>query len=126
MLINHCKIPGKILSHLWFTLSNKNKKLLMLTSSSSPLCILLFAAALQSSCSSFACLIMDGSKDLRMVFLLFARLCCSWCYFFEKNVLISLIVLTFSVILIIHGRRSLWLFCMSSTCLCHASTILLF
>lgn len=67
----------------------------MLTSSSSLLCILLFAAALQSSCSAFACLIMDGSKVL--VFLLFPWLCRSWCYLFEKNVLIGLIASTFSL-----------------------------
>jgi len=52
---------------------------------------------LASCCSAFASLIMDGSKEFRMVFLLFPWLCSSWCYLFEKNVLTSLIALTFSV-----------------------------
>lgn len=86
----------KILSHLWFTLLSKDKKLLMLTSSSS-LCILLRAAAVRSSCSAFACLIMDGSGEPRMVFPLFTWLCCSWQSLFDKNGLISLIAWTFSV-----------------------------
>lgn len=104
----------------------KDKKLLMLTPSSSCLCALLFVAAVQSSCSAFASLIMDESEEFRMVFPLFPQLCFSWCSLFDKNVLMSLIALTFSVSS--HqfcGRRSLCLFFMSSACLCCTSTVLI-
>lgn len=69
----------------------------MLTSSSSRLCALLFVAAVQNSCSAFASFIIDESKEFRMVFPLFPWLCFSWCFLFDKNVLMSLMALTFSV-----------------------------